>query len=122
MITCKLGGKEYHIDFISGRALREIGPAEEMYRKVMAASTAAANGKDLPEDAPTMADAMDVMVKWFCLVFGNQFQVEEVYDNYPVDRLMHDMALTLIAVQSQMTQVLSEFPTRPAANGETTNA
>lgn len=117
MITCKLGGKEYHIDFISGRALREIGPAEEMYRKVMEISTAAVNGKEIPENAPTMKDAMDEMVRWFCLVFRNQFTAEEVYDHYPVDRLMHDMALTLIAVQNQMTQVLDEFPTRPAAEG-----
>ena len=122
MITCNLGGKEYHIDFISGRALREIGPAEEMYRKVMAVSAAAANGQELPEDMPTMEEAMDAMVKWFCLVFNNQFSAEDVYDHYPVDRLMHDMALTLISVQSQMTEVLSEFPTKPAANGGTTNA
>ena len=122
MITCKLGEKEYHIDFISGRALREIGPAEEMYRRVMMASTAAANGQDLPEDTPMMADAMDTMVKWFCVVFGGQFSVEEVYDHYPVDRLMHDMALTLIAVQSQTTTVLSEFPTKPAATEKAKNA
>lgn len=122
MITCKLGGKEYHIDFVSGRALREIGPAEEMYRKVMEISTAAANGQNMPEDAPTIAEAMDEMVKWFCLVFGNQFTAEDVYDKYPVDRLMHDMALALISVQTQMTQVLSEFPTKPAATDGTANA
>lgn len=118
MITCRLNGKEYHIDFISGRALREIGPADEMYRRVMAATNAAVNGGEYPKDAPTIREAMDEMVKWFCLVFGNQFTPDEVYDYYPVDRVMRDMALTLIAVQSQMTQVLSEFPTKPKATGE----
>ena len=30
MITIKLGEKNYHIDFISGRALRELEPAAQM--------------------------------------------------------------------------------------------
>ena len=33
---------------------------------------------------------------------------------YPVDRLMHDIALTLMAVQTQTTSILSEFPTKAA--------
>ncbi len=115
MITCKLGGKEYHIDYISGRALREIGEAEEMYRRIMAATNAAVNGEKMPEDAPKIEDAMDAMVRWFCVVFKNQFTPEDVYEHYPVDRLMHDMAFALLAVQSQMTQVLSEFPMNPTA-------
>ena len=32
----------------------------------------------------------------------------------PMDRLMHDIALTLMAVQSQTTSILSEFPTKAA--------
>ena len=119
MITCRLNGKEYHIDFISGRALREIGPAEEMYRRINEAAAAAIAGREAPEDAPTIKDAMDEMVKWFCLVFGNQFTMDDVYDGYPADRLMHDVALTLMAVQSQTTEILKEFPTNPAATGET---
>ena len=35
-------------------------------------------------------------------------------DNYPVDRLMHDIALALMAVQAQTTDVLSDFPTTAA--------
>ena len=57
---------------------------------------------------------MDTMIKWFCLVFGNQFTPDELLDNYPVDRLMHDIALTLMAVQAQTTSILSEFPTTAA--------
>ena len=37
----------------------------------------------------------------------------EVYDNYPADRLMHDIALALMAVQTQTTEVLDSFPTIP---------
>ena len=33
---------------------------------------------------------------------------------YPVDRLMHDIALALMAVQTQTTDVLSDFPTKAA--------
>lgn len=115
MITCKLGGKEYHIDYISGRALREIGEAEEMYRRVMAATNAAINGESMPEDAPDIKAALDSMVRWFCVVFKNQFTPEDVYEHYPVDQMMHDIAFALLAVQGQMTQILSEFPMKPAA-------
>ena len=58
---------------------------------------------------------MDTMVKWFCVLFNNQFTPDEVYDNYPADRLMHDIALALMAVQTQTTEVLDSFPTIPAA-------
>ena len=70
MITCKLGEKNYCIDFISGRALRELEPAAKMYARIVAISNAAVNGEETPEeDALTISEAMDVMVKWFCLVF-----------------------------------------------------
>ena len=115
MITCKLVDKNYCVDFISGRALRELEPAAKMYSRIVAISNAAANGEEVPEsDTLTISEAMDVMVKWFCLVFNNQFKPDELLDNYPVDRLMHDIALTLMAVQSQTTSILSEFPTKAA--------
>ena len=126
MITCKLGEKMFHIDFISGRALRELEPAAKMYTKIVNISNAAVKGEVIPEaDTLTIPEAMDVMTKWFCLVFGNQFTSDELMDNYPVDRLMHDIALTLMAVQSQTTSILSEFPTKaapdqPMAKPETT--
>ena len=37
---------------------------------------------------------------------------------YPVDRLMHDIALALMAVQTQTTEVLDEFPTKAAKTEE----
>ena len=115
MITCKLGDKAYHIDFISGRALRELEPAAKMYAKIVNISNAAVKGEDIPEaDTLTIPEAMDVMTKWFCLVFGNQFTPDDVLDHYPVDRLMHDIALALMAVQAQTTDVLSDFPTTAA--------
>ena len=122
MISCKLGDKNYCVDFISGRALRELEPAAKMYARIVAISNAAVNGEDISEnDNLTISEAMDVMVKWFCLVFNNQFKPDELLDNYPVDRLMHDIALTLMAVQSQTTSILSEFPTK-AAEAETKTA
>ena len=119
MITCKLGKKEYHIDFVSGRALREMGGAMEMYRKTMAAAEAIEKGEGIPEGTPSAGEMYDEMVKWFCLLFRNQFTPDDVYDNYPADRLMHDIALALLAVQNGVTKILTEFPTRPAATGET---
>ena len=45
MITCTLNGKKYTVDFISGRALREMEPAAKMYSRVAAIASAAAKGK-----------------------------------------------------------------------------
>ena len=39
---------------------------------------------------------------------------DDVLDHYPVDRLMHDIALALMAVQTQTTEILDEFPTKAA--------
>lgn len=115
MITCTLGDKKYTVDFISGRALREMEPAARMYSRIVAISNAAAKGEVLPDaDELTIPDALDVMVKWFCILFGNQFTVDAVLDGYPVDRLMHDIALALMAVQTQTTSILDEFPTKAA--------
>ena len=120
MITCTLGEKKYTVDFISGRALREMEPAAKMYSRIVAIANAAAKGEDVPkENQVTIPEALDVMVKWFCLLFGNQFTVDEVLDGYPVDRLMHDLALALMAVQTQTTEILDEFPTKAAQETQT---
>lgn len=120
MVTCTLNGKEYHIDFVTGRALREIEPASKMYSRVVALSNAAMNGGDLSDaDQLTVAEALDVMVRWFCLLFQNQFTPDELLDGYPVDRLMHDIAFALMAVQTQTTSVLESFPTKAAEEKET---
>ena len=115
MITCTLGDKKYTVDFISGRALREMEPAAKMYSRLVAISNAALKGEP-PADAGELSipDAMDVMIRWFCILFGNQFTPDDVLDHYPVDRLMHDIALALMAVQSQTTAILDEFPTKAA--------
>ena len=115
MITCVLRDRKYSVDFISGRALREMEPAAQMYAKVVRLSELAVQGKEIAEeDKFSIADAMDVMIRWFCILFGNQFTPDDVLDNYPVDRLMHDIALALMAVQTQTTDVLSDFPTKAA--------
>ena len=120
MLTCTLREKKYSIDFVSGRALRELEPAAQMYGKVVALSEKAAKGEAVAEDAKfTISEAMDTMIRWFCILFQNQFTPDEVLDNYPVDRLMHDIALALMAVQAQTTDVLSDFPTKAATENPT---
>lgn len=115
MISCTLSGKKYTVDFISGRALREMEPAAKMYAKLVAISNAAAKGEDIKEDDQlTISKAVDVMVRWFCILFGNQFTPDEMLDGYPVDRMMHDIALAIMAVQTQTTEILDEFPTKAA--------
>ena len=115
MISCTLNGKKYTVDFVSGRALREMESAAQMYGRIVAISNAALKG-EVPEDAKNLSigEALDVMIRWFCLLFGNQFGPDDVLDGYPVDRLMHDIALALMAVQTQTTEILSQFPTKAA--------
>ena len=115
MITCTLKDKKYAVDFVSGRALREMEPAAKMYARIVVLSNAAVKGEEIPQsEQVSIPDAMDVMIRWFCLLFGNQFSPDDVLDGYPVDRLMHDIALALMAVQTQTTEILNEFPTKAA--------
>lgn len=115
MITCTLDAQKYTVDFISGRALREMEPAAKMYSRIVTISNAAVKGEPIPEgEEVEIAEAMDTMIRWFCILFGNQFTPDDVLDGYPVDRLMHDIALALMAVQTQTTEILSEFPTKAA--------
>jgi hypothetical protein len=75
-------------------------PAAKMYGRVVALSNAAVKGEQVSQEQQiSIPEAMDVMIWWFCLLFGNQFAPDEVLDGYPVDRLMHDIALALMAVQ-----------------------
>ena len=115
MVTCTLGDKKYSVDFISGRALREMEPASKMYGKLVALSKAAVEGQDVSDEKLTIPEALDTMVKWFCILFNVQSTPDEVYDHYPADRLMHDIALAIMAVQTQTTEVLDSFPTKPVA-------
>ena len=115
MVTCTLGDKKFSVDFISGRALREMEPASKMYGRLVALSKAAVEGQDVSNEQLTIPEALDTMVRWFCILFGNQFSVDDVYDHYPADRLMHDIALAIMAVQTQTTEVLDSFPTKPVA-------
>ena len=115
MVTCTLGDKKFSVDFISGRALREMEPASKMYGRLVALSKAAVEGQDVSTEQLTISEALDTMVRWFCILFGNQFSVDDVYDHYPADRLMHDIALAIMAVQTQTTEVLDAFPTKPVA-------
>lgn len=119
MISCTLNGKKYTVDFVSGRALREMEPAAQMYGRIVAISNAALKG-EVPEDAKDLSigEALDVMIRWFCLLFGNQFTPDDVLDYYPVDRMMHDIALALMTVQTQTTEILDEFPTKAAKTEE----
>nr|DAY20664.1 MAG TPA: hypothetical protein [Caudoviricetes sp.] len=90
-------------------------PAAKMYSRIVTISNAAVKGEPIPEgEQVEIAEAMDTMIRWFCILFGNQFTPDDVLDGYPVDRIMHDIALALMAVQTQTTEILSEFPTKAA--------
>lgn len=109
MISCTLGDKTYTVDFVSGRVLREMHPAWE------ALNTLLASGQRTDVTAAEYQSIMDRMVKWFCLLFGNQFTPMEFYENYPADSMVGDITTAIMAVHQQTTEVLHEFPRKPAA-------
>ena len=61
MISCTLNEKKYTVDFVSGRALREMEPAAQMYGRIVAISNAALKG-EVPEEAKNLSisEALDV--------------------------------------------------------------
>lgn len=115
MITCTLGDKKYSVDFISGRALREMGPAMAAYQNILKAGEAVKTGV-MPEELKdiNVGEVYDALVKWFCLIFGNQFAPDDMYDHYPADKMVSDIVLGMLAVQAQTTEVLDSFPTTAA--------
>lgn len=119
MITCTLGEKTYHVNFVSGRALREITPALTVYTKILLVNQKMQEGTIKEDDMFDLGEALDAMVEWFCLLFHNQFTPDEVYDFYPSDKLMHDISYALQAVNAQMTSVLSSFPMMAAPEKKT---
>ena len=86
MITCTLNNKKYTVDFITGRALREMEPAAKVYGKIVALSQAALKGENIQtDDQISIPEAMDVMIRWFCVLFGNQFTPDEVLPGRQAD-------------------------------------
>ena len=114
MITCTLRDKKYSVDFISGRALREMEPAAQMYAKSYTCPNWPPRARKSPRTRNSPLRRDGCYDPLFCILFQNQFTPDDVLDNYPVDRLMHDIALALMAVQTQTTDVLSDFPTKAA--------
>ena len=55
MITCTLGEKKYTVDFVSGRALREMEPASKMYGRLVRLSQDATEGKDVSQEQLTVS-------------------------------------------------------------------
>ena len=56
MITCTLKDKKYVVDFVSGRALREMEPAAKMYAKIVVLSNAAVKGEEIPQSQFSRTD------------------------------------------------------------------
>lgn len=104
MLQIKLGEKTFHVDYVSAIALREIGEPMKILNRSEEEAHTENYGRDL-----------DVLVNWFCLLFGNQFTAADVYESYPSDRLLHDIALSVLAVKENVSQALQSFPTKPAA-------
>ena len=115
MVTCVLGEKTYTIDFVTGRALRELGDAETAYKRLLSLAKRAEQGEAVDDEEVDMGEVLDTLVKWFCILFQGQFTPDEVFDGYPADDLTKDIVKAVIAVQQGATGVLVSFPSNPTA-------
>ena len=72
MITCTLNNHKYTVDFVSGRALREMEPAAQMYGRIVAISNAALKG-EVPEDAKNLSigEALDSVISVVLVLIAN---------------------------------------------------
>lgn len=94
--------KVYQVPFISGRALRRLD------------MVAVAYDKENNQERPTKED-LENCWEWFCLLFRNQFTVEELLDGYPAGDLMPDIYAAYALMVKGALKALSEFPIQPAA-------
>jgi hypothetical protein len=99
MFTVELGGKKYTVPKVTARTLRDIGGAQAVFKKW----TSNPDSVDMKKD-------MDTLVGWFCVLCGNQFTPDEIYDNYPGDKIITDIGIAMAAVNGQATSVLEKFP------------
>lgn len=102
MISISLREKQYSVKFFSGRAMRGIKAIEILLDQIKSDKT--------PDK-----QQLDEACQWFCSLFEDQFSIDELYDGYPVDKLLPDMVAAYYAVISCATKVLSEFPIPPTA-------
>ncbi|MBO4794288.1 MAG: hypothetical protein J5556_06975 [Deltaproteobacteria bacterium] len=100
MLKVTLGERDYTVDYVRAIALREIGQPLAILKRL--------DGQEAP---PDFGKDLDALVKWFCLVFGNQFTVEDVYNNYPADRLLTDLFFAVTVVRERVTAAVIAFPT-----------
>ncbi len=106
MFTVTLGDKTYKVEKVSVRALAGLDEAWDLYRRLIQA----VGGEQIEGDATTFKQAIDALVRWFVLFCGDQFTADEVYDHYPADRIVADVALAMQAVVGRVTEELKHFP------------
>lgn len=110
MFTVTVGKKTYKVESVNTRALYEMQPAIEIWSKLVKSTESAEKGEEV-KDAPSIKEAMDTLIGWFCVFCGNQFTADDILDNYPQDSIITDVGLALRAAQMKTTAALTAFPT-----------
>ena len=99
----------YNIPFFNGLALHE---SEKVGRAFEKSS----------QDETLSQEEIGDCLKWFCLIFGNKFTIDELLKGYQVDRLMMDIFSAYYAMQQHVMEALTEFPIQPTAMEESKEA
>ena len=100
LFEVELNNKKYRVDRVPVKVVRAMGPAQEVYKRLL---------KD-PEKIDVEKD-IDTLVNWFVLFCGNQFTADDVYNYYPGDRIITDVGLAIAALNTSVEKVLKKFPT-----------
>lgn len=114
-MTLTLGGKTYRIEKVPIRAVAEMDKAWEMYRRLVRAAT-----DDTAEENSTgFAEVIEALAEWMVILFGRQFTLDELMDQYPSESFLSDAGLIMHAVLGRVTHKLEDFPTQARATPET---
>ena len=97
--------KSYQVPFISGRALTEMDMAEPAFKK--------ANRNEKPT-----RDDLQNCLEWFCILFRNQFTVDDLVDGYPAGDLLPDIFAAYMTMTSGAIKALTDFPLPPAPTNQ----
>ena len=116
MITCTLGEKKYTVDYITGRALREMEPAAKMYAKIVAVAMPRPKAKPCRRNSSSpIPEAMDVMIRWFCCCSATSSPWMMCSTTIQSTGSCTTWRWRFLPCRTQTIGILNDFPTTPAA-------
>jgi|LFRM01.1.fsa_nt_gb hypothetical protein len=111
MFTITVKDKTYTVKKVTPRALYEMQPALDMFNKINLVTQASLKGEVIETPPEDIKQAMNTLLDWFVIFCGEQFSREDLLDGYGADSIIRDIGVAIRAVQMQVTEAITAFPT-----------